>query len=116
MLYVYSLVCKGSPEVISTLCKSSLPTYYNSTYLYYCNKGYRVLAMGYKVLNNYNPSSSSLLSLDECRSEYENDLIFGGFIIIDNDIKASSYTLFKTLISTNNRVYFIIILLIIFCF
>lgn len=103
-------MCKGSPEIISTLCKS-LPTYYNSTYLYYCNKGYRVLAMGYKILNNYNP----FLSHDEYRNEYEKDLIFSGFIIIDNDIKSSSYTLFKTLISTNNRVLLLLYYYILDC-
>ena len=45
------IYCKGSPEVMRTLCVDNVP---EEIYSKYAKEGYRVIACGGKVLNSEN--------------------------------------------------------------
>jgi len=75
---------KGSPEKIAELCiKSTLPTNFNQILETYTSKGYRVIALSVKMMNNLTSST-----LKECKRDLiECDLNFLGFIIMENKLK-----------------------------
>lgn len=78
---------KGSPEMIQTLSLTdSLPEDFVEVLEKYTQDGLRVLAMGYKKLDNVNPTW-----IKECkREDIECDLTFIGFLIMENKVKAAT--------------------------
>ena len=78
---------KGSPEKIAELCiKTTLPKNFNQILEIYTNKGYRVIALSVKMMNNLSSSEVK----DTKRDEIECDLNFLGFIIMENKLKGAT--------------------------
>ena len=79
----FKIFCKGSPEKIKEICDGkTIPNDFNEVYKYYSSQGYRILGMAYK---NVILKMKNILQLK--REYLENNLIFIGFIIIENKIK-----------------------------
>lgn len=91
---------KGSPEMLKKLCKSStIPEQFSEKVYLYAHDGYRVLACGYKTLSDEDVNNISKIS----REEVEKDLIFGGFIIMQNTLKSDTTQVIKILKDANVR-------------
>ena len=94
----FKLFSKGSPEKIKEICDSkTIPNDFNEVYKYYSSQGYRILAMAYK---NIKLKMKSILQLK--REYLENNLIFIGFIIIENKIKSGTK---DTIVELDNADY-----------
>lgn len=80
----FLLFVKGSPEKIFELCvKESIPESFHTTLDFYAQKGFRILAFGVKKLNY---KINKIFKLE--RDDVENNLIFVGFIIMENKLKS----------------------------
>ena len=91
---------KGSPEKIKELCKpSSLPLDYNEQLDKCTSKGYRVLAMGYKIID---------MNIKQClemsRTYAEKNIIFLGFLIVQNKLKKETTSSLNILSNANLRI------------
>jgi len=74
---------KGSPEVISTLCRpESLPEDFNRALLIYTQSGLRVIACATRTLKEELTPDSQVE-----RDSFENDLEFLGFLVFENKMK-----------------------------
>lgn len=82
----YKAFVKGSPEKIKELCTSQLPENYDFILEKYTKNGYRVIALATKELKGFD--SSKLLNVK--REEIENNLVFLGFLIMENKLKPES--------------------------
>lgn len=81
----YAIV-KGSPEMMQKLClPETMPADFSKVLYEYAHKGFRVIAFGYKELNQpwKNLQKAS-------REEIESDLTFIGFICMQNKMKPDS--------------------------
>ena len=78
---------KGSPEKIAELSiQSTLPKDYHKVLEVYTNKGYRVIALGTKVMTGFR-----FLQLESTqREQIEKDLHFLGFLIMENKLKSAT--------------------------
>ena len=79
------LVCKGAPEIISKRLRN-VPTNYDTVHGYFGQKGFRVLALAWKPLDNHSAFSIKKLKDSKYmkslkRNKLEDDLIFGGFLV-----------------------------------
>ncbi|ORX77383.1 hypothetical protein BCR32DRAFT_295634 [Anaeromyces robustus] len=75
---------KGAPEVIRSLSrKDTVPGDFNQKLHRLVNKGYRVIAVGYKTMDNI--KYHKLMKMK--REEVECDLEFLGFVIFENPLK-----------------------------
>ncbi|KAJ5070977.1 cation-transporting atpase [Anaeramoeba ignava] len=75
---------KGSPEQIRILCdENSIPKNYSSVLDLYTKEGYRVIALAYRELPEVDLSDLDHL----LREEVEKDLIFLGFLVLENKLK-----------------------------
>ena len=85
--------CKGSPEKMKELCQQkTIPENFVQQLNYYTSRGYRVLAMGCKIINmDYNHA------LEISRSFCEKDLIFLGLLIVQNKLKLATNPTLRTL-------------------
>jgi cation-transporting ATPase 13A2 len=84
-----SAYVKGAPEVILEIClKETIPTNVKEQLLTLTERGYRVIACAYKRM-----------AVDEAteRSHLESGLIFLGFIVLENRVKARTPMVLKTL-------------------
>ena len=82
----FTCFCKGSPEKIKELCQpKTIPADFVQQLNYYTSRGYRVLAMGSKIIN-----MSYENALDVSRSYCEKDLIFLGLLIVQNKLKLAT--------------------------
>ena len=82
----YKLFCKGSPEKIKELCQEkTIPLNFNEILKKYTSKGYRVLALSFKLIKmNY------LQTQKIKRENVENNLIFLGLLIVQNKLKTAT--------------------------
>ncbi|KAM9989578.1 hypothetical protein ACTFIY_005636 [Dictyostelium cf. discoideum] len=95
-------IVKGSPEMIKKLSNpTSIPSDFEHVLSTYTKKGYRVLGCGYK---EWDPSDSIGKTKDEIRSMVERDLMFLGFIIMENKIKPETAGALKVLKDANIRI------------
>lgn len=104
----FTLFTKGSPEMLYCLCsKESLPKDFYDVLYNYTKRGYRVLALAYKELGKM-----SYVKVQKCaREELEKDLIFLGFLIMENRLKIETeevirelhFANFKTLMITGDN-------------
>lgn len=75
---------KGSPEKIKSICiKNSLPANYDNELRNYTEDGLRVLALAYKYLPNVSYDQAKEMK----REQIESDVIFLGFLILQNKVK-----------------------------
>ncbi|CAF0820069.1 unnamed protein product [Brachionus calyciflorus] len=95
----FEFFCKGSPEIIASMClKETLPNNFSSILAKYTRKGYRVIAMGYKILDD----SYNLVKIEKYeREHFENDLIFLGLVIMENKLKPETIDVMKSLNAAN---------------
>ncbi|KAG1239797.1 hypothetical protein G6F68_018283 [Rhizopus microsporus] len=71
------IAVKGAPETLKSMY-TQVPAQYVDIYRHYTRKGSRVLALGYKILDNQ-LSTSQINDLP--RESVESDLTFAGFIV-----------------------------------
>lgn len=97
---------KGTPEKISSICANeTLPENYNSELMNYSMKGNRIVSFAGKIIKiNDDESISSYLERNVSREIYENNMIFLGFIIIENKLKDSAIPTIKTLQNANMNI------------
>ena len=78
--------CKGSPEKIRELClEKTIPANFTEQLNNYTSRGYRVLAMGAKIIKmDYEQA------LEISRSSCEKELIFLGLLIVQNKLKEAT--------------------------
>jgi cation-transporting P-type ATPase 13A2 len=79
----FKIFCKGSPEKIKDLCRvDTIPENFNTILSVYTNKGFRVLALAVKQIK---------MDYMQCqkmsRESAENNLMFLGFMIVQNKLK-----------------------------
>ncbi|XP_063718354.1 polyamine-transporting ATPase 13A2-like isoform X2 [Symsagittifera roscoffensis] len=87
-----SLNCKGSPEVIGSLCNvSTVPRNLPAILEKFGKKGFRLLALASKPL----PANSNYTSMP--RSQLETDLCFLGVLVMENRLKPDSASVIKYL-------------------
>jgi len=85
---------KGAPETIRDLCKrETVPSDFDDRLYKLVNKGYRVIAVGYRTLNDI--KYNRLMKIK--RNEVEKDLEFLGFIIFENPLKPGTKNTIETL-------------------
>lgn len=97
----FNVYCKGSPEMIATLCRpETIPTDFNEKLNYYAQQGYRIIAMAYKSLDRkLTYPKVQRISRDKVESELE----FLGFVILENRLKPDSEKVIKILNDANIR-------------
>lgn len=100
----FEIVCKGAPETIKTLSKTStVPENFTSRLEDYTSQGYRVIAMATKILGE--------LSLEEVnemnREQVETELNFIGLIILENKLKPQTSGVICTLKNAHLKVVMI---------
>ena len=78
------LVCKGAPEIICQRLRN-VPANYDTVHGYFGQKGFRVLALAWKPLDNESFSNRKLKDTKYMkqlkRHKLEADLIFAGFLV-----------------------------------
>ena len=79
----YKLFTKGSPESIKEISKiNSIPENFNEIITNYSNKGYIILALGFRIINiEYE------IIKEMSRTFAEKNIIFLGFVILENKLK-----------------------------
>ena len=93
------LTCKGSPEVLLDLICDPSAEY--GIYKDLAAKGYRVLALAYKILpNNFDWRSAT-------RDAVETDMVFCGFVAFNCPLKPDSAAVVQELLSTSHKVVMI---------
>ena len=89
----FTCYCKGSPEKIKELCQpKTIPQDFNEQLNNYTSRGFRVLAMGSKVIQmDFNKA------LEVNRTFCEKDLVFLGLLIVQNKLKDATNPTLRTL-------------------
>ncbi|XP_055863593.1 polyamine-transporting ATPase 13A3-like isoform X1 [Biomphalaria glabrata] len=84
----FDLYVKGSPEMITSLCKSdTIPFDFQQVLQSYTQHGYRVIALAWKQL----PSKLNYVKVHRLnREQVEHDLTFLGLLIMENRLKVQS--------------------------
>lgn len=97
----FNVYVKGSPEMISSLCKpESIPEDFGAKLGFYAQQGYRIIAIAYKSLEKkMNYSKVQKVS----REKIECDLQFLGFVILENRLKTDTEEVIESLNSANIR-------------
>jgi cation-transporting P-type ATPase 13A2 len=85
---------KGAPEVIMPLCEA-LPEGLQAAITQYTREGYRVLACGYKKLQQFDA--------DLPLTDLETNLEFLGLLVLENPLKGDSANTIRTLLAANIR-------------
>ncbi|KAF4533323.1 hypothetical protein B566_EDAN004444 [Ephemera danica] len=80
----FLVICKGSPEMISSLSQpDSIPKDFQVHLSKYSEQGYRILAIGWRFMSDISYAAMQRIS----REQVETDLTFGGLIIMENRLK-----------------------------
>ncbi|XP_055595755.1 polyamine-transporting ATPase 13A3 [Uranotaenia lowii] len=97
----FNVYVKGSPEMISSLCRpETIPEDFSSKLGFYAQQGYRIIAIAYKKLEKkMNYSKVQKVS----REKIECDLEFLGFVILENRLKADTEEVIESLNQANIR-------------
>ncbi|XP_055312779.1 polyamine-transporting ATPase 13A3 isoform X2 [Sitodiplosis mosellana] len=97
----FNVYCKGSPEMIQTLCKpETIPNDFHTKLDVYAQQGYRIIAMAYKSLHK-KVSYAKVQRLS--REQIECDLTFLGFVILENRLKPDTIDIITNLMTANIR-------------
>lgn len=95
----YMSFVKGAPEEIVLRLKH-VPSNYHSVYQKYSFKGFRVLALAFKELHNVEIGAWK-------RADCEEDLEFGGFLVLSSPLKRDSISVIKQLIDSSHKIVMI---------
>lgn len=97
----FELFSKGSPEMITSLCKpETVPEDFHEVLKSYTQHGYRVLALAWKQLSSkYNYVKVQRIP----RERVENDLTFLGLLIMENKLKPETTPVIDQLNEANIR-------------
>ncbi|XP_053566201.1 probable cation-transporting ATPase 13A4 [Bombina bombina] len=91
---------KGAPEMVIQFCnQKSVPQSFSKRLDFYTMKGFRVIALAYRVL--YTQDCPVFEALE--RKEMESDLTFLGFLIMENLLKPESNSVLEELNAANIR-------------
>ncbi|CAD8065143.1 unnamed protein product [Paramecium primaurelia] len=90
----YILYCKGSPEQIKNICVN-VPTNYNNMLQRYSSQGFRIISCCYRDVAHLN-----MQQLHK-REIYEQNMIFLGFLIFENKLKAETQSTILSLKQSN---------------
>ncbi|KAG1053380.1 hypothetical protein G6F46_006715 [Rhizopus delemar] len=93
------IAVKGAPETLKSMY-TQVPAQYVDIYRHYTRKGSRVLALGYKILDNQ-LSTSQINDLP--RESVESDLTFAGFIVFTCPLKEDAIAALKELNESSHR-------------
>ena len=92
--------CKGSPEKVHDLCiPETIPKDFNSVLESYASKGYRIIALASKLLEDSKVGTLNKMT----REDVEINLEFLGLIIMENRLKEASFGVIKELENANIR-------------
>ncbi|OON21205.1 hypothetical protein X801_02902 [Opisthorchis viverrini] len=95
----FCVYAKGAPEMIETLCRrDTIPSDFQSVLLKYARDGYRVLALAWRPLK-----VSCVRALRIERERAEQNLLFLGYLIMENRLKKESNSVIQTLKDANIR-------------
>ena len=94
---------KGAPETLKTMMDpSSIPSDYDQCFGDFTRRGSRVLALGYRWLNNLtDPSVAQINALK--RDDLEKDLKFAGFLVFHCPLKEDAVSTVKMLNDSAHR-------------
>ncbi|PIN91807.1 hypothetical protein AB205_0172520 [Aquarana catesbeiana] len=91
---------KGAPEMVIQFCREdSVPKGFSSELQFYTMKGFRVIGLAYKVLEEVKPRSNSSF----IREDVESDLEFLGLLILENKLKPETKPVLQELSAANIR-------------
>ncbi|KAI9494361.1 hypothetical protein BDB00DRAFT_818855 [Zychaea mexicana] len=90
---------KGAPETLRDMY-ANVPDNYDDTYRYFTRKGSRVLALGYKFLED-GLSTDQINNLS--RDSVESELTFAGFIVFSCPLKEDAIEALKELNESSHR-------------
>ncbi|KAG8444429.1 hypothetical protein GDO86_009566, partial [Hymenochirus boettgeri] len=91
---------KGAPEKVVSFCNiETVPSDFENTLSYYTAQGFRVIGLAYKY---FIPKVHSVIEKLE-REEVESDLVFLGFLILENQLKPESKSVIQELTNANIR-------------
>ena len=95
----FHIYTKGAPEKIEELCvPSSLPDDFHSQLKSLTLKGFRVIGLAHRQL----PSDIKWLKVQKMkRDEVEKDLVFIGFLIMQNTLKAQTTPVIRELLAAD---------------
>ncbi|XP_071454633.1 polyamine-transporting ATPase 13A3-like isoform X2 [Hetaerina americana] len=89
------LFCKGAPERILSIClPDTVPSNFSDVLMDYTSWGYRVISLAYKPFGN---KFSWHHAQKAKRDQIEKDLIFLGFLIMQNTLKPESTSVIREL-------------------
>jgi cation-transporting ATPase 13A2 len=95
----FKAFCKGSPEKIKELCRpETIPTNFNEILSSYTSKGLRVLAVSTKMIKMDFVQSQNIH-----REFVESNMIFIGFLIVQNRLKLETSHSIETLHNANYK-------------
>lgn len=100
----YLATVKGAPEVLHPMIRDRCPKDFDKLYRRLAREGYRVLALGYKLLkvNSLHQASQSTREMIEC------DLIFAGLLVFNCPLKEDSR---EAILDLKNSSHFVSFLL-----
>ena len=90
---------KGAPETLKSMY-IDVPADYESTYKWFAQRGSRVLALGYKWMDNVQENQTSKLD----REAVESQLHFAGFLVFHCPLKPDAVQTIKMLNDSSHRV------------
>uniref|UniRef100_A0A0B7AE23 Cation-transporting ATPase n=1 Tax=Arion vulgaris TaxID=1028688 RepID=A0A0B7AE23_9EUPU len=93
--------CKGAPEKIASLCKpETVPHDFHTVLHSYSIQGFRVIALAYRPID---PKITWHQVQRISRDKVENDLIFLGLLVMQNQLKPQTTAVIQTLKRANVR-------------
>lgn len=101
---VFEVYCKGSPEMIISLSNAAtVPKNILKVLKEYTEKGYRVIALGTKILTNVNYLKIKKMRRDEAECELD----FVGLIVLENRLKLETTSVIRELKDADIKVVMI---------
>ncbi|KAM4043772.1 putative cation-transporting ATPase 13A4 [Anomaloglossus baeobatrachus] len=96
----FFIFMKGAPEMVEQFCTpDTVPINYRKELEHYTLQGFRVIALAYKQLDTNN--AQSIESLE--REEVECDLVFLGFLVMENKLKPETKPVLQELTEAKIR-------------